>query len=496
MLLILTLFRFWYAGTIQLAQDEAYYWQWSRHLAWGYYDNPPAFAPVIRFFTGIFGATEVGVRAGAIVSALVASVFIYLIARRLFGAQIALISILVANIIPEFAWGAIIATLDPLQLAFWSATLYVILRAVDGGWGWWILAGVLTGITALSKLNGFWLLPSVLLYLAVSPSRRVWLTRPHPYVAAVIAIAIFSPFIWWNHTHQNAFWIHIGVMGSRSSEHDRPLKWFFRFLGDQALLVSPLLFLTLLGAFVAGWKERQREGGDAVLFVWAPTVTALALTALVSLRSKVEGNWPAAGYVSGSILIALALSRAWTSGRARSRTWVVAACALSLLLALLGYFPQPFYAAGLNPWKGKPSADRLNETVGWREMAARIHAESQAMGTDPFVFGINYRMPSEAAFYLPGQPRTYSLFLHDRSNEYMFWEDPRQLVGRDAILVQDTENPDHLDDVRAVFQSVDVQPPLKIYKRFPYGDKPIRTIQIFRCHSFKGYDVKVWQKGW
>ena len=41
---------------------------------------------------------------------------------------------------------------------------------------------------------------------------------------------------------------------------------------------------------------------------------------------------------------------------------------------------------------------------------------------DPFVFGINYRMPSEAAFYLPGRPQTYALFLHYKASEYLFWE--------------------------------------------------------------------------
>ena len=32
------------------------------------------------------------------------------------------------------------------------------------------------------------------------------------------------------------------------------------------------------------------------------------------------------------------------------------------------------------------------------------------MGGDPFVFGINYRMPSEAAFYLPDQPADLRAF--------------------------------------------------------------------------------------
>ena len=116
------------------------------------------------------------------------------------------------------------------------------------------------------------------------------------------------------------------------------------------------------------------------------------------------------------------------------------------------------------------------------------------MGGDPFVFGVNYRMPSEAAFYLPGQPQTYSLFLHDRANEYLFWEDPALLVGRDAVFVNDTDAPEHLDDLRAVFVRIAPQPPLRIFHA-PYG-KPIRTLQLVRCYDFRGYDPHQWQQGW
>ncbi len=117
------------------------------------------------------------------------------------------------------------------------------------------------------------------------------------------------------------------------------------------------------------------------------------------------------------------------------------------------------------------------------------------MGGDPFVFGINYRMPSEAAFYLPGQPRTYSLFLNYKASEYLFWEDPAALEGRDAVFLNDTDNQDHFDDLRAVFAHVEPQPPLRVFRRPPYT-APIRTIQIVRCYGFKGYDIKKWQDGW
>jgi hypothetical protein len=43
-----------------LAFDEAYYWQWSKNLAWGYYDHPPLIAFMIRAGTSsLFSAIRV-----------------------------------------------------------------------------------------------------------------------------------------------------------------------------------------------------------------------------------------------------------------------------------------------------------------------------------------------------------------------------------------------------------------------------------------------------
>ncbi|HEX6966986.1 MAG TPA: hypothetical protein VF166_14435, partial [Gemmatimonadaceae bacterium] len=36
------------AARIPLVPDETYYWEWSRHLAAGYFDHPPAIALFIH----------------------------------------------------------------------------------------------------------------------------------------------------------------------------------------------------------------------------------------------------------------------------------------------------------------------------------------------------------------------------------------------------------------------------------------------------------------
>src|SRR5215471_155717 len=50
------------SGTIQLAEDEAYQWLWSKHLALSYFSKPPLIAYTQFFGTLLFGDTVFGIR--------------------------------------------------------------------------------------------------------------------------------------------------------------------------------------------------------------------------------------------------------------------------------------------------------------------------------------------------------------------------------------------------------------------------------------------------
>ncbi len=51
---------------LDLAQDEAHYWDWSRHLDWSYYSKGPLVAWLIRGGCELFGNTALGVRLPAV----------------------------------------------------------------------------------------------------------------------------------------------------------------------------------------------------------------------------------------------------------------------------------------------------------------------------------------------------------------------------------------------------------------------------------------------
>ena len=71
---------------LQLYADEAQYWVWSQHLAFGYFTKPPLVAWLIRLTT-LMGDAEPLVRLSSPLLHAAAGIFIFLAANRLYVIQ-------------------------------------------------------------------------------------------------------------------------------------------------------------------------------------------------------------------------------------------------------------------------------------------------------------------------------------------------------------------------------------------------------------------------
>src|SRR3978361_499690 len=117
--LALVVLRLVAAAFTPITFDEAYYWMWSKHLAGGYYDHPPAVALVIRLGTMIAGDTELGVRLVSILLALPMSFCVCGAAGILFGGlRVAATATILLNVTMMAAVGTLVVTPDsPLLVA-------------------------------------------------------------------------------------------------------------------------------------------------------------------------------------------------------------------------------------------------------------------------------------------------------------------------------------------------------------------------------------------
>ena len=151
-LALVTVFRLWYCTQLELVGDEAYYWLWSKHLDYGYFSKGPGVAWTIALGAWLFGDTVLGIRFFAVLLAAGTSALIFVLARALFSELVAWSCVLLGAIVPLFAVGSILMTIDPLSVFFWSLTAVLFWRAKDeASVRWWILTGGVIGLGSLCK---------------------------------------------------------------------------------------------------------------------------------------------------------------------------------------------------------------------------------------------------------------------------------------------------------------------------------------------------------
>ncbi len=106
--------------------DEAYYFLYSQHLDWSYFDHPVLVAittGVGPWLTGI--VSQFTIRIGTLILHTGSLFLLYLTSAQLFNLQTARLTLAIASIIPIFQIGFGILTLpDSPLIFFWSASLY------------------------------------------------------------------------------------------------------------------------------------------------------------------------------------------------------------------------------------------------------------------------------------------------------------------------------------------------------------------------------------
>jgi dolichol-phosphate mannosyltransferase len=448
--------RLLFAGRVELMPEEAYYWNYARHLDIGYLDHPPMVGWLIAMGTAVFGDGEFGVRLGALCCGLAASFFSFRLTRDLFDAASGWVAVVLAQTLPFFFLTGFLMTPDAPLTAAWSGTLYFIYRAVikDHARAWWG-AGVCLGLGLLSKYTIVLLGFSVLLFMVIDPRSRHWFKRVEPYAAVLLAAMIFSPVIVWNARNDFA---SFAFQTSRRLA-DRPQFALFKLLG------SVLVLLTPTGAVAAAW-EMLRGGGPAAggtsgaeatpkaafesvseaerrrgrRFIQVTVLTPLAVFALFSLRHEVKLDWTGAPWTAALPVLAGGIVQPLhRMGRSIARAWVPTVLAV-LLLYGVGFYYLTLGIAGVGYGRHAELVP-----VGWRALGRDVGAIAADLarrtGTAPLIVGMDrYAIASELAFYLPDRARavgeTTSGHLFGQVGlMYERWFPPARQRGRQLLLV-------------------------------------------------------------
>lgn len=438
----LLLFRLAYAWIVplDLVHDEAYYWDWSRQLDWGYYSKPPMVAWLIAAGTSMAGSTAFAVRLPAVLLGTCSLVWLYLLGTALYGRRAGFWAVCLAAATPGNVALGLLMTIDAPLLFCWSASLYLFWRLIQADCrraGWLLAAVLVTGLGLLSKQTMFGFLILAGLFLLTSREDRRELARPAFWLWAVGALLFLLPVVWWNIQHG---WI----TAQHTSEHfsGEPvglLKRLIRcteFVVSQFGLLSPVtgfLALSVLAAALMSFLHLRRRERYLVCFSGVPLAGVLVL----SLLQRVEPNWPAAFYPAAILLLVGLASnqvelRVWPRlpADALRRAVVVGAISAAITYAV------PF-GFGLQGTRLDPAVRLRGWAVLGQEVAERF-SRLPRPASSFIVVTAGRAVASEVAFYTPGQPQVYLWNSSDKVvSQYDLWNGPRDKQDWDALIITD-----------------------------------------------------------
>jgi len=488
-------------SSLDLAPDEAYYWDWSRHLSLGYYDQGPFIAYLIRATTAIFGTNEFGVRIGVLLCSLGTLLCAVYLARRLFSPLAGFLTALLLGLTPLLEVGSLIATYDPPLVFFWALAAVGLEKALfsaterERNWGWFA-TGLATGLGFLSKHTMLLIMPCLVLFLLLSPRHRPWLLRPQPYLALLLTLLCYTGVFTWNAHHH---WWTFGHLLFLTHKSSTPLLHRIGdYLGSQAVLLGPGLFFATLAVCIPPFRKafktwrllpEEEDNTQRALFLACLGLPVFAFFMLMAFKAKVQGNWAVCAWLTPTILFAGGAAQAMqrSAQNCKQQIRLVAVIGLlSLLPTILLVTPSLRLLLGI---RVPADTDISNTAYGWRAVAGRVQQVREAMARDGhsrvFIAGNGYQYPALLAFYLPDHPETNDMFIHNRLTMYAAYvENLQGKIGYDAIYVNENEVEDSF--LREQFEHVEWEAPLAIYRR-PYSAEPIRTVHIARCYGYRKY---------
>ena len=352
----------WHLFTpIGLLGDEAYYWDWGRHLDWGYFSKPPLIGWLYGSLGRLTNDSLYVFKAFATLLTGGGLWFFYLAVRKIFNAGLAFWALAASALSIGNTLLASILTIDAPLLFCWCLAFYLYCRllfsAGNPSWRDALLLTLALGFGHLSKQMMLAFIP--LMFGGAWFSQPSLLRKPHLYLASLLSLLFLLPPLLWNISHD---WITVTHTGHHFESEPFDLAEIAgRYLslgGVSALLLTPILFVLMLGAIwsLRHWSRQPPE----IKMLCCFGAAALLGIAVLGLRQEINPNWPAVFYPG-----AIALTTWWClKGDAPKRAeWFRKSIALgaAFTVALMGFLlylthADPDWApAQRRGWRGAPS---------------------------------------------------------------------------------------------------------------------------------------------
>ena len=388
------------ASLTELQDDEAYYWVFSRYLDWGYFDHPPMIALLVKMGYAIF-PNELGVRLFPLLLNLLSLVII----EKLISKKNPLLFYTIALSIAIIQVTGFVAAPD-IPLIFFVALFFLCYKRFTETFSLLntLLLGFAVALLFYSKYH------AVLIVIFTLLSNIRLFTKYQTYLAAIIALLLFAPHLWWQYQHD---WISFRYHLFESNVNAYKPSFTFNYIAGQLLLPGPIAgFILLPAAFLYKTKNASEK---ALRF----TMIGLYLFFLLSsFRGKVEGNW-----TSPVLVCLIILSHQFLMEKLSWQRWLVKLLPVTLVLVL---FVRIVMIADILPVK-----EIQNRYHAWKEWPAIMKEKTRGL---PIVFSNSYQRASKYWFY-SGQMTLSQNLYKERRNNYNFWPVEDSMLGKPVYFL-------------------------------------------------------------
>lgn len=387
-----------------LANDEAYYWLWSKHLAWGYYEHPSLVALFIRI-GGFLNSGELGVRLVTIISS---SITLYLVYIKLVKKDIWLYLAIISSIFIAHIGGFLTAPDSPLFL--FTTFFYIVFKQylTDNSKKNLFLLIVIVTAMMYSKYH------AALVIVICFLSNINLIKRKSFWILTASSLILYSPHLYWLMEHGEK-----GLNYAFSDRFQDPLniKNVFDYLIGQVVIFGPLLGVVFI---YAALKLKSTDPFEKTL---KRLIIIMFLFFLFwSFKGSVQANWTATLFIP--ILI---LSHKYIGERIKLRKVVFALWVPSLVIIFIIRLHLMFDILPLTRQQ-----NRGNEFFGWKEYAQRVDSVAQGK---PVLVG-SYQSASKLWFYR--NKKTIPVNNGQRINQFYEWgEYQKELVDSTVLIIQD-----------------------------------------------------------
>jgi hypothetical protein len=419
-------------STLDLLPDEAQYWSWSRHFAFGYFSKPPVIAWLIAATTHLFGDQEWGVRLAAPLVHAGTGIVIGLLGRAMFNARVGFLVCILYATLPGVTYSGLVISTDVPLLFFWAVALLAVWKLLaTPRWSWAVVLGLAFGLGILSKYAMAYFLLGIVVVAATTPRARWTASLRYFALATGIGLAVIAPNLAWNAAHG---WATVGHTAANANWGEGGVHAYevLMFAGAQFGVFGPILLVALI-VRIALWRKDPPIAAER--FLLAFTVPVLVLMILQSGASRAHANWAAVSYVAGTVLAV-----GWLDRIERS-LWL----RVSLIL-------QVAFFAAFTILFADPDTLRLGKTLnifhqmqGWRRLSQIIERHVYTLQPDISVAADDREVMAELDYYL--RPRPFPLVIAvgngPPGNQYELEDAVTAETGKHVLLIART--PDRHD---------------------------------------------------